>query len=113
MNRNPAQSKTDEKLRASRNRASFASAAILCAVVLLPLIGAGVLSLSLHNRGFTVLTSFDILVRCSAHAGLTKAFLEMNEKLKVIHRDDSGQPEVTNEMYSIAPENQLLECLTE
>jgi len=113
MNRNTVKSQTDENLRLSRRRGAFASAAMLCGVVILFVIGACVLSLGLHSRGFAVRTSFYISVRCLAYAGLTKAFFEMNEKLKVVLWDDSGLPEVTNEIYSIAPENQLLKCLKE
>jgi hypothetical protein len=105
MNKNPpVQSQTSEKLRVSRGRGGFALAAMLCSVVILFVIGAGVLSLGLHSRGFAARTSSDISARCSADAGLTKAFFEMNEKLKVIPWDDSSLPEVTHEMCSIAPE---------
>jgi hypothetical protein len=103
MNRNPVQSKSDEKLRASRSKAGIALAAMLYAVVTLFVIGAGVLNLSPHNRGFTLKILSDISARCSADAGLTKAFFEMDEKLKVVLRDDSGLPEVTNERRIIAP----------
>ena len=113
MNSNSAQSKTDEKLRAHRSKAGFSLADVLCAVViLLVVISAGVLSLGLHNRGFTFITSFYISVLCSAYVGLTKAFFEMNKKLKVINWN-YNLPTAINEMYSIAPENQLLKCLTE
>jgi hypothetical protein len=112
MNSNSAQSKTDEKLRAHRSRASFSLATVLCAVVILLVISACVLSLGLHNRGFTFITSFYISVLCSAYVGLTKAFFEMNKKLKVIHWN-YNLPKAINEIYSIAPENQLLKCLTE
>lgn len=72
-------------------------AAMMCAVIILLIIGASVLSLGLHGRRFSVRTSSDIVARCAADAGLTKAIFEMNEKLKVIPWDDSQLPEVINE----------------
>jgi hypothetical protein len=78
-------------------RGGFALAAMLCAVVILFIIGAGILSIGLNKRGFAVRTSSDISARCAADAGVTKALFEMNEKLKVIPWDGSSLPEVTEE----------------
>jgi hypothetical protein len=78
-------------------RGGFALAAMLCAVVILFIIGACVLSLGLHSRVFAARTSSDISARCAADAGVTKALFEMNEKLKVIPWQDSSLPEVTQE----------------
>jgi hypothetical protein len=104
MKRIQVQSQTDENLRVSRGRGGFALSAMLCAVVILFVISAGVLSLDLHNHGFAIRNCYDIPARCSVDAALTKAFFEMNEKLKVIPWNDSSQPEITDEMRSIAPE---------
>jgi hypothetical protein len=83
--------------KAQQRRGGFALAAMLCAVVILFIIGAGILSVGLQKRGFAVRTSSDISARCAADAGITKAFFEMNEKLKVIPWDGSSLPEVTEE----------------
>ena len=95
-NKKPVQSKT-ESLRDSCGRSGFALAAMLCAVIILLIIGTGVLSFGLHSRGFAVRTSSDIVARCAADAGVTKAVFQMNEKLKVIPWDDSLLPQVISE----------------
>jgi len=97
MNNKRAQSKTD-RLRISCERPGFAIVLVLCAVVILLVIGGGVLSLGMHSRGLAVRTSSDIAARCAADAGLTRAFFEMNEKLKVIPWDDSLLPEAISEV---------------
>ena len=86
-----------ERLRISYGRGGFALAAMLCAVVILFVIGASVLSLGLHSRVFAARTSSDIAARCAADAGVTKALFEMNEKLKVIPWQDGSLPEATHE----------------
>ena len=97
MNNKRAQSKTD-RLRVSCERSGFAIVLVLCAVVILLVIGTGVMRFGLHSRGLAVRTSSDIAARCAADAGLTKAYFEMNEKLKVIPWDDSLLPEVISEV---------------
>jgi len=97
MNNKPIQSKTTESLHDSCERGGFALAAMLCAVVILLIIGTGVLSVGLHSRGFAVRTSSDMVARCAADAGVTKAVFQMNEKLKVIPWDDSLLPQVISE----------------
>jgi hypothetical protein len=96
MNNKTEQSKR-YGLRVSRIRGGFALATMLCAVVILFVIGAGVLSFGLHSRGFAVRNSSEMVARCAADAGVTKACFEMNEKLKVIPWDDSLLPEVISE----------------
>ena len=96
MNNKPVQSKT-ESLRDSCGRGGFALAAMLCAVIILLIIGTGILSVGLHSRGFAVRTSSDMVARCAADAGVTKAVFQMNEKLKVIPWDDSLLPQVISE----------------
>ncbi|MGB2806446.1 MAG: hypothetical protein WBC22_01800 [Sedimentisphaerales bacterium] len=96
MNNKPLQSKTDS-LRISCGRGGFALATMLCTVVILLIIGTGVLAVGLQSRGFAVRTSSEMVARCAADAGVTKALFEMNEKLKVIPWDGSQLPEVTGE----------------
>jgi hypothetical protein len=83
--------------KTQQRRGGFALAAMLCAVVILFIIGAGILSVGLQKRGFAVRTSSDISARCAADAGVTKALFEMNEKLKAIPWDGSSLPEITEE----------------
>lgn len=97
MNKKPLQSQTN-RVRISCRRDGFALALILCAVVILFVIGAGVMKFGLHSRRFSVQTSSDIVARCAADAGMTKALYEMNEKLKVIPWDDSLLPDVVGEI---------------
>jgi len=70
---------------------------VMCAVVILFVIGGSVLSLGMHSRQLAVRTSSDIAALSAADAGLTKAFFEMNEQLKVIPWDDSILPEAISE----------------
>jgi hypothetical protein len=93
MNNKPLQS----KLLIHRGNRGFALATMMCTVVILFIIGMGVLSVGLQSRGFAVRSSSDIVARCAADAGVTKAVFEMNEKLKVIPWDGSSLPEVTGE----------------
>ncbi|MHC4640812.1 MAG: DUF7305 domain-containing protein [Planctomycetota bacterium] len=88
-----AQSNKNEQSRSG----GFALAAMLCAVVILFIIGASVLSIGLNKRAFAVRSSSDISARCAADSGITKALFEMNEKLKVIPWDGSSLPEGTAE----------------
>jgi hypothetical protein len=105
MNNKPLHSKTDSlpvsrrsTLRLSTGeRGGFALAAMLCTVVILLIIGTGVLAVGLHSRKFAVRTSSEMIARCAADAGVTKALFEMNEKLKVIPWDDSSLPEAIGE----------------
>jgi len=60
----------------------FAMAAMLCAVIILFVMGASVLSLGMHSRGLAVRTASDIKARAAADAGLTKTVFQMNELLE-------------------------------
>jgi len=93
---NNRQSK-NKMLRIPCKQGGFALATMLCAVIILIILGTALLSIGLHSRGLAVRTSSEISARCAADAGMTKAFFEMNEKLKVIPWDDSSLPQVTNE----------------
>ena len=96
MENKQAQSKANG-IGACHGRGGFAISIMLCAVVMLLVIGAGVMSLGLHSRRFAVHTSSEMTARFAADSGLTKAFYEMNEKLKVIPWNDSSLPEGTDE----------------
>lgn len=96
MNCKPAQRKTN-RLSLYRRREGFALSLMLCAVVILLVIGAGVLKFGLYSRRMAVQSSSDIAARCAADAGVTEALYAMNEKLKVQPWDDSSLPYLTDE----------------
>ncbi|MDH4239391.1 MAG: hypothetical protein OEW48_07495 [Phycisphaerae bacterium] len=78
-------------------RGGFAIATVLCVVVLLLIIGAGLLSVGMHQRMMGVRTSSEIAARCSADAGLTKALAEMNKMLDLKTFNDTSLPSATDE----------------
>ncbi|MHC4543680.1 MAG: DUF7305 domain-containing protein [Planctomycetota bacterium] len=78
-------------------RGGFALAAMLCAVVLLIIVGVGVLSVGMHQRTMSVRTSSEITARCSADAGLTKALAEMNKQLALKTWNDTSLPSTAYE----------------
>ena len=78
-------------------RGGFAIATVLCVVVLLMIIGAGLLSVGMHQRMMSVRTSSEITARCSADAGLTKALVEMNNMLNLKTFNDTSLPYVKDE----------------
>lgn len=67
----------------------------LCAVVILSVMGGALLSLGMHSRIFAVRTASQVVARCAADAGLTKALFEMNKKLSVKPWDGSTLPSAT------------------
>lgn len=85
------------KLDLRFDRGGFALATMLCAVVILLILGAALLSLGMQSRTLSVRTSSEIAARCAADSGLTKAVYEMNEKLKTIPWDGSSLPEAVSE----------------
>jgi hypothetical protein len=78
-------------------RGGFAIATVLCVVVLLMIVGAGLLSVGVHQRMRSVRTSSEITARCSADAGLTKALSEMNKMLNLKTFNDASLPSTTDE----------------
>ena len=78
-------------------RGGFAIAIVLCAVILVLVIGAGVLSIGMHGRALAVRTSSEIAARSAADAGLTKALYEMNQQLEAKTWNDSSLPSATDE----------------
>ena len=93
MNNKPLQSKT-HSLCIRRGNRGFALPIMMCAVLILLVLGLGVLSFGQHSRRFAVSTSSGIAARCAADAGLTQALYEMNKKMKVLPWNNSSLPEV-------------------
>ena len=83
-----------------RNRFKCEGMAIplaVLAMILLMVTGGALLAMGFQTRVYQVRTSSDIVARCAADAGLTKAIFEMNEKLKVEPWNDSTLPQATDE----------------
>ena len=78
-------------------RGGFAISIVLCAVILMLIIGVGVLSLGMHGRALAVRTSSGIAARSAADAGLTKALFEMNQQLEAKTWNDTSLPSATDE----------------
>jgi len=78
-------------------RSGFAMALVLCAIVLLLVVGTGLLSLGQHSRTFSARTCSGITARCAADAALTKALFDMNQKLFASAWDSNTMPYVTDE----------------
>ena len=95
-NYKPVQSKSDRS-GVCRRRGGFALSLMLCTVVILLVIGAGVLKFGLHSRRMAVQSSSEIVARCAADAGVTQAVFSMNEKLKVKPWDESSLPHLIDE----------------
>jgi hypothetical protein len=84
------------KLLRSKRRGSAIPLAVVAVMILLAM-GVGLLSLGLNSRLYSIRTASNIVARCAADAGLTKALFEMNEKLKVKPWNGGSLPEATNE----------------
>ncbi|MBW8040108.1 MAG: hypothetical protein FVQ85_08930 [Planctomycetes bacterium] len=97
MNNKPLQSKT-HSVRIHRGNRGFAMPLMLCAVVIMLVMGVGVLSFGQHSRRLAVSTSSGIAARCAADTGLTQALYEMNKKVKVLPWNNSSLPELIDEL---------------
>jgi len=78
-------------------KGGFAISTVLCVVVLLLIVGAGLLSVGMRQRMSSVRTSSEIVARCSADAGLTKALNEMNRMLALKTFNDNSLPYTVDE----------------
>ncbi|MHC4088128.1 MAG: hypothetical protein ACYSU5_23405, partial [Planctomycetota bacterium] len=78
-------------------RGGFALAIVLCAVILMLIIGVGVLSVGSHSRMMGVRSSSHIAARSAADAGLTKALFTINRQMDNKTFNDNSLPHVTNE----------------
>ena len=78
-------------------QAGFAIAIVLCAILLLFVIGTGLSGIGMHRRSLGVRTVSEIAARSAADSGLTKALLEMNKQIELKTWNDSSLPQVTNE----------------
>jgi Tfp pilus assembly protein PilX len=69
---------------------------VLCAVLILAILGIGLLTLGYQTRLRSIKTAADIAARCAADAGLTKAMYDMNAKLAAGSWNDSTLPSASN-----------------
>lgn len=97
MNNKRLQSKTEGSRINSGNR-GFAMPIMMCTVLLLLVIGAGVLCFGQHSRRLAVSTSSGIAARCAADAGVTQALYEMNKKIKVLPWNNGNLPMLKDEL---------------
>ena len=75
----------------------LALAAMLCAVVILCIIGTCILSIGLHRRQLAVRTTSEISARCAADSGLTHAVYVMKKMLDEKTWNDSSLPYVLDQ----------------
>lgn len=80
----------------SRNN-GIALASVMCAMIIMLLLGWGVLSLGLQGQLFAIQTTSQISARSAADAGLSKALFEMNQKLGRFSFDASVLPQAADE----------------
>ena len=73
-------------------KSGFALAVILIALVVLLIAGLGLLTLCRHTMLFAIRNVSEITARAAADAGLEKALLELNKKLKAKAIDDGTLP---------------------
>jgi hypothetical protein len=87
----------NRKNRLQAQRGGFVMAMMVVVLIALLIAGVGLLSLGMQRRSFGVKTCSGIAARSAADAGLTKALVEMNEKLKIKPWDDTNMPYAVNE----------------
>jgi len=81
-----------------RKHNGIALVSVMCAVILMLLLGWGALSLGLRGQIFAVRAGSQVTARCAADAGLTQAIAEMNEKLGPFSFNDSTLPQATDQL---------------
>ncbi|MDO8303082.1 MAG: hypothetical protein Q7T18_07565 [Sedimentisphaerales bacterium] len=69
---------------------------VLCAVLILSILGVGLLTLGYQTRLLAIKTTSAIAARCAADAGLTKAMYDMNAKLAAPPWNDDTLPSASN-----------------
>jgi hypothetical protein len=87
----------NRKKRYLTKRNGFALAIVLCVVVLMLIIGAGLLGVGSHSRMMGVRNSSQIAARSAADAGLTKALFTLNKQLEKKTWNENNLPHVTSE----------------
>lgn len=80
----------------AKKRCGFVLPLVLCAVLILSILGVSLLTLGSQTRLRAIKTASDIAARCAADAALTKAIYDMNTKLATIPWNDSSLPSAEN-----------------
>jgi len=75
-------------------RGGFALGIVLCVLILLLVIGAGVVRIGMHGRAIAVRDSSQIMARSAADAGLTQALYSMNQMVETKTLNDNSLPSV-------------------
>jgi hypothetical protein len=81
-----------EKKLTQLKRGGFALATVLCAVILMLIVGVGVLSISMQSRSTAARSSSDISARSAADAGVTQALYTVNNMLEAKTWNDNSLP---------------------
>jgi hypothetical protein len=72
----------------------FVLGLVMCVLILLLVVGAGVIRLGMHGRAIAVRDSSQIMARSAADAGLTQALYSMNRMVEAKTWNDSSLPSV-------------------
>jgi choice-of-anchor A domain-containing protein len=81
--------------RKKRNRrGGFALGLVMCVLILLLVLGAGVVRLGMHGRAIAVRDSSQLMARSAADAGLTQALYSMNQMIDSKTWNDNSLPSV-------------------
>ena len=75
-------------------RGGFALGLVMCVLILMLVIGAGMLNLGMHGSNMATRTSSEIAARSAADAGLTQGLHSMNQMLEAKTWNDSSLPSV-------------------
>jgi Tfp pilus assembly protein PilX len=67
------------QLNQTKRGGGFALGIVMCALIILLVIGAGVVRIGMHGRAIAVRDSSQITARSAADAGLTQALYSMNQ----------------------------------
>jgi Tfp pilus assembly protein PilX len=81
--------------RKKRNRSKiggFALGLVMCVLILLLVVGAGVIRLGMYGRAIAVRDSSQIMARSAADAGLTQALYSLNQMLDAKTWNDNSLP---------------------
>jgi hypothetical protein len=80
------------QLNQTKRGGGFALGIVMCALIILLVIGAGVVRIGMHGRAIAVRDSSQITARSAADAGLTQALYSINQMVESKTWNDSSLP---------------------
>ena len=80
------------QLNQTKRGGGFALGIVMCALIILLVIGAGVVRIGMHGRAIAVRDSSELSARAAADAGLTQALYSMNQMVEEKTWNDSSLP---------------------